>query len=126
MGDGLTPSFDDFLAGFLSLYNAVQLASQGKVIIVEKREILERTTWLSGSIFHLMENLHVDEIVKDLPCAIMLQSDKVLDGFKKVVLRGHTSGVDMAFGIFSARMVLLQTLANQETTKSYTLSILKY
>ena len=110
LGNGFTPSFDDFLSGFLSVYNFVQTTPEKKIII-DKETLIRKTAWVSASLLYLNMTGIFDEVLENTIVSITSgQADEsVISNFHRLVQRGHTTGLDLAFGVTCAWAALLQS-----------------
>lgn len=101
-GQGFTPSFDDFAAGFLYAHNGLSGALGRGKLLLDPAEIFRRTTWVSGSLLSLAQEGKVDEEVGRLGRSLLSGSPDLLLALQDVAARGHSSGVDMAVGMLLA------------------------
>ncbi|SRR5579875_213328 len=121
LGNGYTPSFDDFLAGFLSLYNYAHRSASEKILI-PKEEIMRKTTWASGSMLDLIQNEVCDEELNQAVLSILKADGRIMSHLQRIASRGHTSGIDMAFGIICSWNALLQQASYNKMQRKILLS----
>jgi hypothetical protein len=116
VGFGLTPSGDDFIAGFLfGLYLLQQihrsdLSALRATIYARTR----RCDLLSNTFLYLASQGRFSEILKDFVCAL-LNSDpsQVIPAMKQVMAMGSTSGSDLLCGLFFALITLKNKLLEE-------------
>jgi len=110
LGYGFTPSGDDLLGGFLAAYNSLARSINREPILLEFRELRERTSWISARLLDYMQRLILDEQVDDIiACAAEGHVDALVETIELLLSRGHTSGIDIATGILLA-LSLVQDL----------------
>ena len=99
LGSGFTPSGDDALGGFLFAYNAFAQAIGRTPILLERRLLEERTSWISARLLDYMQNLVADEQLHHIiDSAISGDEDAIVVALETLLPRGHTSGIDIAVG----------------------------
>jgi len=100
LGFGFTPSFDDFLAGFLCLYDPGAALVGEKMLLVDVGRAEKRTSWASSRLLSYMQQGLVDEEVERVVSSLYEgEGEAFLDGLEDVLGRGHSSGLDMAVGM---------------------------
>jgi hypothetical protein len=110
LGYGFTPSGDDFLGGFLATYNSLARSINREPILLQFRDLRERTSWISARLLDYMQRLVLDEQVDNvITCAAEGRVDALVETIELVLSRGHTSGIDIATGIVLA-LSLIQDL----------------
>lgn len=98
-GPGFTPAGDDFIAGYLAMFNWLCSALELGPPVIPGSEFLRLTTWTS---FKLMEYSARDLL--DEQAQSMLNSvaggrvDDYVRDIEVIGKRGHTSGIDFATG----------------------------
>jgi len=116
VGFGLTPSGDDFIAGFLfGLYLLQQIHRRDLSAL--RATIYARTrrgNLLSNTFLFLASQGRFSETLKDFVCAL-LNSDpsRVIPAMKQVLAMGSTSGADLLCGLFFALRILKNRLTRQ-------------
>ncbi|MGI0012059.1 MAG: DUF2877 domain-containing protein [Nitrososphaera sp.] len=121
-GPGFTPAGDDFIAGYLAMFNwlfgTMNLANS----IIPGNEFLRLTTWTS---FKLMEysarNMLDDQAQVMINCLAHDNVDAYVRAIELISKRGHTSGLDFATGMTLA----LFTIADRQYNTSVLESILR-
>lgn len=105
LGQGLTPSGDDFLSGILSVFILAGAKSQRCLEISEGlkeiiRDNLKNTTFLSEEFFHYAIKGEYSEIFHDLYKNLKEgQVDKIRASLIKFIQVGSSSGMDTLAGI---------------------------
>lgn len=101
-GRGLTPSGDDMVSGFLSVYNAASTyAGRRKLCISSKA--LEKTNSFGRSMIYYSQSLQLDKKALKLVTSL-LEGDLslTLEAVLELSKRGHSSGLDYSVGALSA------------------------
>jgi len=98
-GPGFTPAGDDFVGGFLAIFNWIRTSLKIGCPIVPGPEYRKLTTWTS---FKLMEcnarglvDIEVQDLINSVAKGDVLQ---YIDSVRLISKRGHTSGIDFATG----------------------------
>jgi hypothetical protein len=109
LGSGFTPSFDDFLSGFLCLYNLSTVLMGGEPMLFGLSSLQERTSWASSRLLDYMQHCEMDEDVEKVVASVLKgDGDGLLFAIQDVVGRGHSSGLDMSAGLLTASAVVLE------------------
>jgi hypothetical protein len=104
LGDGFTPSYDDFISTALGITNLLIInKGRGRPIFIN-RDLLERkTTWVSARLSEYTINGDFTEIVDGIMYSILNNDTKLIwNPLLTSLSIGHTSGVDAVLGLFSA------------------------
>jgi hypothetical protein len=118
LGPGFTPSGDDFLLGFLFIYNSLSPAIVRTPIYLEFKQLEERTNWISAKLVDYAQRLQVDD---QLARVIQSMSNAHVDtvtALEGVIPRGHTSGIDIAAGAVLGLSVTCNIALKQRTTET--------
>ncbi|MFZ5351235.1 MAG: DUF2877 domain-containing protein [Bacillota bacterium] len=113
LGQGLTPSGDDFVYGFLSSMfyycNFKQLCVEGvqKAAELLSLEAKHKTTIISYNMLRSCIKGEFNQAVRDFNIAL-LKSKHTADAFHRVLDIGSSSGADMAAGILYGYQKLLE------------------
>ncbi len=103
LGPGFTPTGDDFIRGFLIIYNALSRKTGGDVVAFNEDFLLTRTNWASSKLIIHEQNLSTDEFTWGAVSSL-LQGNP--EGFFQWILNlppiGYTSGLDKSMGVFTA------------------------
>ena len=113
LGQGFTPAGDDFLSGFLATSNALSKVYGFKGFFLRKDEILSSTSWASGMLLYYSQYGYVGEGVSK---TIQSLGDRVgfLDALMDLARIGHTSGLDLSFGILVASSMILDLIKGRD------------
>jgi hypothetical protein len=121
LGEGLTPSGDDFLAGLVGILNVIHRESPLKWEWERKLKILNqclldaiaanKTTLVSNMLLKSASNGWFCEKVQNFLLNLVEEKDNLEDSLKQVLSIGHNSGSDMLAGIFTG-FQLLKTRKN--------------
>jgi hypothetical protein len=111
LGSGFTPSFDDFIAGFLCLYNAGMAIMKRSPLYVDVKEAEKRTSWASAKLLGYMQHGLMDEDVESVVSSFIRgDGDAYILSLEDVVARGHSSGLDMAVGMVLASSTIIDLI----------------
>jgi hypothetical protein len=111
LGSGFTPSFDDFVAGFLCVYNAGSRLLGRSQLFVDVMEAQKRTSWASARLLDYMQHGLMDEVVESVVTSFFRgDGDAYILSLQDVVARGHSSGLDMSVGIVLASSAILDLI----------------
>src|SRR5919112_2849211 len=98
-GPGFTPAGDDFIGGFLAIFNWIRTSLKIGVPIVLGPEYRKLTTWTSFKLMecnaHGLVDIEVQDLINSIAKGDVLQ---YIDSIKLIAKRGHTSGIDFATG----------------------------
>jgi hypothetical protein len=109
-GRGLTPSGDDIVSGFLSLFNAVAKRYCLERIYLDEGA-LSRTNIIGRSMISYFQDLLLDMDSSDLISSFLIgDPNLILDSGIKLSRRGYTSGLDYCFGAISAARYMSKML----------------
>lgn len=107
-GPGFTPAGDDFIAGYLAMFNWLFGTTKLADSVIPGTEFLRLTTWTS---FKLMEysarNLLDDQAQVMINCVACNNIDAYIRTIKLISKRGHTSGLDFATGMTLALFTIV-------------------
>jgi hypothetical protein len=116
LGQGLTPSGDDLLAGFMAGFRWTVNSFNGDVHSVDEinrtiAHVAEGTTMLSKQLLTRAADGEVNEAVEGLLEAILAcQTEDVKSATEKVLVIGETSGVDSIAGILLGSLLGIKSL----------------
>jgi hypothetical protein len=115
LGSGFTPSGDDFLLGFLVIYNSLAFAIARRPIYLGSRE-LAGTSWISAKLVDYAQHLQVDEQLLTMIQSMFDEHGDTVVAIETLLPRGHTSGIDMATGaVFGLSVICDITLRQRKT-----------
>lgn len=98
LGPGFTPSGDDFLLGFLVIYNSLSSAIARTRIYLEFEQLAGRTNWISAKLVDYAQHLQLDnQLLRVISSMSNAHGDTVTE-LQALIPRGHTSGIDIATG----------------------------
>ena len=119
LGMGFTPSGDDLLGGFLATYNSFAHVVNHKTINLEFDALISRTSWLSAKLLDYMQRQVLDDQVATLiDSATAHDSDTFILALETLLLRGHTSGIDMLVGVLLALGIIHDLSEDVEITRN--------
>jgi Protein of unknown function (DUF2877) len=102
-GPGFTPSGDDFICGFSSLFNLLCQNLEYPSISLPMKRVCDLTTWISFKFIYYYQKLIVDEQIQGLINSIGEgRTDRFIYLLSTLGYRGHTSGIDIATGLSTA------------------------
>lgn len=112
LGDGLTPSFDDFLVGLLSILKFVECKSDKLQSLEDSlsriiRSNLSTTTVVSSAFLEsAIENQFSQPLLNFYNSIIDFDGDNIKKALEDITRIGHSSGVDSLNGIlFGLRLI---------------------
>jgi uncharacterized protein DUF2877 len=102
-GPGFTPAGDDFIAGYMALYNWLKDSMKLGGMMVPDRRFSQLTTWTSFKLIEYSARNLLDDQAQEMINSI---AGKNIDAYIRCVelisKRGHTSGIDFATGMTMA------------------------
>jgi len=113
VGEGFTPSGDDFILGFIVTVNSFnKLLSIRKIRLGEKL-LLDSTAWVSAMYLKYTQLGIYDGRIEDFLSAL-LEGDEgmAIDTLINIIERGHTSGLDISLGIITGLACILEYLGD--------------
>jgi hypothetical protein len=111
LGSGFTPSFDDFLSGFLCVFNLAAVVMGEGPVVLDHAELRRRTNWPSAKLMDYMQEGLMDEDVEAVVASFFTgDGDALLFDLQDVVGRGHSSGLDLATGLVASAAVVLDLM----------------
>jgi Protein of unknown function (DUF2877) len=106
-GPGFTPSGDDFICGFCSLFNWISRSLRYPPLSLPMENVCDLTTWISFKFIEYHQNLFVDEQIQGLINSIGEGcTDHFISLISTLSCRGHTSGIDIGTGLSTALFTL--------------------
>jgi Protein of unknown function (DUF2877) len=102
-GPGYTPSGDDFISGYCVLFNNLSDFLHTTPMILHRKKISYRTTWISAKFIEYYEKCIVDEEIQEMINSISTgDPEKYISLLRQISYRGHTSGSDIGIGMTAA------------------------
>jgi hypothetical protein len=102
-GPGFTPSGDDFICGFSSLFNWLSQGLKCPPISLPMNSVYDLTTWISFKFIEYYQKLIFDEQIQGLINSIGEgRTDHFTSLISTLSCRGHTSGIDIGTGLSTA------------------------
>lgn len=99
LGEGFTPSGDDFLSGFIGVFNLFHKILRIPRISIRPETLFSSTSWASAMLLNYVQRGLVDEPLRRLLHGLGAgEPDLFLDAVLGMGSRGHTSGLDTALG----------------------------
>lgn len=103
LGSGFTPSGDDFLGGFLAVYNTFATSLERPQIVLRFDSIETKTNWISAKLLECMQLRILDEEVTRLIRSVACTDEsQFIFSLESLASRGHTSGIDIIAGVIIA------------------------
>jgi hypothetical protein len=97
LGNGFTPSGDDFLVGFLFCLNHLLLC-QG--LPTTNFEITGNTNWVSKKFIEYSQNGYVIEPLEKFVDSLFTENDEsIISALTDLIRIGHSSGIDTSVGV---------------------------
>ncbi len=102
-GPGFTPSGDDFICGFSSLFNWLSQGLKYPSLSLPGKSVCDLTTWISFKFIEYYQKLIVDEQIQGLINSVGKgRTDHFMSLVSTLSCRGHTSGIDIGTGLSTA------------------------
>lgn len=99
LGEGFTPSGDDFLSGFIPTINLLT----GSRLHLDESLLMSSTSWASGVLLNYAQKGLVDEVTAGvIRSAAVGDGESFVEGVLTLTRRGHISGLDIALGVLTA------------------------
>jgi hypothetical protein len=117
LGPGFTPSGDDFLLGFLVIYNSLSPTIGRTPIYLEFQQLVRRTSWISAKLVDYAQHLQVDD---QLLLVIRSMSNAHIDtvmALEALIPRGHTSGIEIVTGATLGLSVVCDIVLRQRNAE---------
>ena len=118
LGPGFTPSGDDFLLGFLLIYNSLSPAIARTPIFLDFKQLAGRTNWISAKLVDYAQHLQVDDQLLRVIRSMSDVHGDTVTALEALIPRGHTSGIDIATGVVLALSVICDIALEQRTTEA--------
>jgi len=117
LGTGFTPSSDDFLLGFLVVYNSLAHTIGRMPLYLEFDRLTQRTNWISAKLVDYAQHSQVDEQMLHLIQSLSNRVGDTVMAFETLIPRGHTSGIDIAAGAIFALSLSCDIALGQTRTE---------
>ncbi len=118
LGPGFTPSGDDFLLGFLVIYNSLSPAIARTPIYLEFEQLVGRTNWISAKLVDYAQHLQVDDQLLHVIQSMSDQYGDTVTALEALIPRGHTSGIDISTGGVLGLSVVCDIVLRQRNTEA--------
>jgi len=110
-GPGFTPAGDDFIAGYLTMFNWLCGSLKLGQAIIPGSEFSLQTTWTSFKLIEYSARNLLDEQVQEMINSVARnQIDDYVRSIELISKRGHTSGVDFVTGMTFAMYTITDRL----------------
>jgi len=117
LGQGFTPSGDDFLLGFLVTYNSLSSAIARTPIYLEFKQLAGRTNWISAKLVDYAQHLQVDDQLLRVIQSMSNADGDTVTALEALIPRGHTSGIDIATGTVLGLSIVCDIALEQRNTE---------
>jgi hypothetical protein len=106
-GPGYTPAGDDFISGFLTMFNwCAKCLDFERIILPEEYSTM--TSWTSYKLMEYSQECICDEEIQGMVNSLALgRADEYSKKMVPLSYRGHTSGVDLVTGMTCALYTLI-------------------
>lgn len=105
LGRGFTPSYDDFVRGFISIVNPSLRLLGHEPIALDLSTVFSKTSWVSGKLieYACMEYSpeYIASLIEYLGNSVVVDKERLLDYLLNVMVVGHNSGFYMSLGMLS-------------------------
>jgi hypothetical protein len=110
-GPGYTPAGDDFVAGYLTVFNWISESLNFDSIMLPTNKFAPLTSWMSSKLIEYNNRGLCDEEVRAIISSIAAGDFKQYISYvAKISHRGHTSGIDIAIGMTVALYTIIDGL----------------
>lgn len=123
LGPGFTPSGDDFLLGFLVIYNSLSPTIARTPIYLEFEQLAGRTNWISAKLVDYAQHLQVDDQLLRVIRSMSSAHGDTVTTLEALIPRGHTSGIDIATGAVLGLSVICDIALGQRNTETIAASL---
>jgi hypothetical protein len=107
-GPGYTPSGDDFISGYCVVFNKLTDFSDATNITLNRKKIVNTTTWMSSKFIEYHEKYIVDEQIQEMINSIFTgDPEEYMSLLCQISHRGHTSGADIGIGMTAALYTII-------------------
>ncbi|MEM3620366.1 MAG: DUF2877 domain-containing protein [Nitrososphaerota archaeon] len=118
LGQGFTPSGDDYLLGFISFLNLLDDRFQIPRVILEDEILFSNTNWVSAMFLKYAQNGLYDEDVYQLLSSISLKNEtSFMNSILHLARRGHTSGLDITLGVLTGLASVIDRVKSRNLTE---------
>ena len=118
-GPGFTPAGDDFISGFITMFNSIRNGLSMGPAIIPDPEFTGLTTWTSFKLIEYNAMGLVDiQIQEFLNSAAQGNILSYVDKIRSLSKRGHTSGLDFLTGATFALYMAANSIHRRETCGS--------
>jgi hypothetical protein len=99
-GPGYTPSGDDFVAGYLGVFNWISRSLNFNTMNFPSEKFAPLTSWMSSKLIDYSKRNLCDEEIQAMINSIAAGDlNQYISSIVKISRRGHTSGIDIATGM---------------------------
>jgi Protein of unknown function (DUF2877) len=110
-GTGYTPAGDDFIAGYLAVFNWISESLNFDSIKLPTYRLAPLTSWMSSKLIEYNSKKLCDEEIQDMIRSISAgDCEKYMSHIAKISQRGHTSGIDIVSGMTIALYAVIDAL----------------
>ena len=117
LGSGFTPSGDDFLLGFLAIFNSLARTVQRSPIYLGLGELVKLTNWISAKLLDYAQHLELDDQLLRVIRSLSAENDDTAIALESLIARGHTSGIDITTGAVLGLSVACDIALKQRRTQ---------
>jgi len=111
VGEGFTPSGDDFLLGFIVTINSFNKLLSIRKIRLDEELLLNSTAWVSAMYLKYMQLGIYDGVIENFLSALMEGDENMaIDTLINIIKRGHISGLDISLGFITGLACILEYL----------------
>ncbi len=114
VGEGFTPSGDDFILGFIVIVNSFYKLLSIRKVRLDEKLLLNSTTWVSAMYLKYTQLGMYDAGIENFLSAL-LEGDEnlVKDSLIRIIERGHISGLDISLGVITGLACVLDNLEDR-------------
>jgi hypothetical protein len=114
VGEGFTPSGDDFLLGFIVTINLFDKLLSIRKIRLDEKLLLNSTAWVSAMYLKYTQLGIYDERIENFLSALLEGDENMaIDTLISIIERGHISGLDISLGIITGLACILEYLGER-------------
>ncbi len=114
VGEGFTPSGDDFLLGFIVTINSFNKLLSIRKIRLDEKLLLNSTAWVSAMYLKYTQLGIYDGRIENFLSALLEGDENMAtDALIDIIGRGHISGLDISLGMVTGLACILEYLGDR-------------
>jgi hypothetical protein len=124
LGGGFTPSGNDFLGGFLAIFNSLAHEIAREKVLLDFDLLESKTNWVNAKLLDYMQRQVLDDQIDRLiGSATSGDGDEFIIALETLLPRGHTSGIDISVGVVLAISLVHDIISKRNETSAIAKSL---